>query len=82
MQRQVIKLNDEKDQIMAMKVAQIGVSGGAYAARQMNAEDGVFDGQTRIMGADGQNMAVAAATKEKEKVVNPAGGRFWCATCQ
>ncbi|WP_347994632.1 hypothetical protein [uncultured Eubacterium sp.] len=77
LQRQVIKLNDEKDQIMAMKVAQIGVSGGAYAARQMNAEDGVFDGQTRIMGADGQNMAVAAATKEKEKVVNPAGGRFF-----
>lgn len=76
LQRQVIKLTEEKDQILAMKVAQIGVDGGAAVARNMNIEDGAFVG-------GGQNLigsqAVSGAVEDKSKKAADAirTGRFF-----
>ena len=76
LQRQVIKLTEEKDQILAMKVAQIGVDGGAAVARNMNIEDGAFvgGGQNFIGG-----QAVSGAVEDKSKKAADAirTGRFF-----
>lgn len=76
LQRQVIKLTEEKDQILAMKVAQIGVDGGAAVARNMNIEDGAFvGGSQNLIGG----QAVSGAVENKSnKVADAIGtGRFF-----
>ena len=76
LQRQVIKLTEEKDQILAMKVAQIGVDGGAAVARNMNIEDGAFVGGGQNFIGD---QAVSGAVEDKSKKAADAirTGRFF-----
>ena len=69
LQRQVLKMTKEKDEIMAMKVAQMGLPAGSGALS-------LADGQTAFEGGEGGGEAVASAGTVEDGVVQTTDFRF------
>ena len=69
LQRQVLKMTKEKDEIMAMKVAQMGLPAGSGALS-------LADGQTAFEGGEGGGEAAASAGTVEDGVVQTTDFRF------
>ena len=69
LQRQVLKMTKEKDEIMAMKVAQMGLPAGSGALS-------LADGQTAFEGGEGGGEAAASVGTVEDGVVQTTDFRF------